>query len=269
VKLYPPITRGELFDAYIVQTVGNDKRLIVSIEIETGWFTPSGNYLDNEFQVELWNDLFDIGFVQLFAIDFLERAPGQPVLSWMAEGQHVIITAFSQVTFTDIDGFVVWAWYGDRTMPSTQDEESWILYREEFNGVASGVDNVTMTFTVPSKNKDGAVVVKVLATDVDGRTSEPSFLSFVVEQGSFEGGDPLGQPYIWGIIVYVLIAAGLILGAVVAIGIYLSSENIWLALLAFILILGGFLVAAYVAGNNPDVALAWGVIMKGVNIWSN
>lgn len=262
VRLRPPITRPGLFPVKTVITLGDDKSQVVPIRIEEGWFVV-GELVDNTFTVELWNHLFDIGFTQLMTIDDLARAPGQPAVSFDLERNTATITAVSVATFKNIDSFFVWAWYGSQTMPSISDSQSWIQNGVEYIPTAMG-DNYSVTFTVNAKNFDGTVIIKVVASDTDGRASPPGFVSLKVVQGSFEPGPNIGQPFIWSLIVYILIAMGLIFGFIMAYYIWITTGSIGMTLFAFLILFGVFGIAAFVAGSVPSIATLLGLSIGGI-----
>lgn len=254
VKLYPPPDRPDLSTTTIT-TMGDDAQQIVEILIQDGWFQSGGI---NIFTVELWNHLFDVGFTQIFTIDQYERMPGTPDLTYEAAGNTLTITASAESTYADITEFWVWAWYGDFTMPSMSDGQSWIIYNQHNAASQTTGSNYTATFTVQAKNFDGNVMIKTIARDGEGRSSEPAYLSAIVEGGSFTDIEPpTKQAFLWTAMVYVVLFVGILLSSLLFIRSYLAGSvemgAVWLAVGTIITI-----IVTYIVGVTPDLAMLLG-----------
>lgn len=262
VWLRPPLTRPNLFPVTTIATLGDNTDEIISIVIEEGWFI-EGSWEDNTLTAELYNTLFQVGFEQIFTIDDRARAPTKPATDYTLSGNTATITAVSQATFKNIKEFVVWAWYGSQTMPTIDDSQSWIQNGVEYTPSSFG-DNYSVTFDVQAKNFDGNIVVKIVASDTDGRTSTPSFVSLKVEDGGFEIGPKLTQPFIWSIMVSLLIALGLIFGFIVAYYVWTVTGSPGMTMFAFLIIFGVFGVGAFVAGSVPSIATLLGLSIGGI-----
>lgn len=257
VKLRPPITRPELFSVKSIDTLGDDVAKLVEIPIEYGWFI-EGEREDNQFRVELWNNLFEVGFETIFAVDNLDYAPSIPIISWEIVDRNAEITVTSTAVYQNIEGFVVWAWYGSMTMPSEDDSQDWIIHEREYPASQLDTDNYTARFTLSPKNFDGSVVLRVSSYDTSGRSSGYAVESFKVENGSFGKGDAFSQPFIWGMLVYLVIALGIIIGLIAGYWVYLT-KGISYALIVFFIILGIFGGIAFYIGITPSLALIGGI----------
>ncbi|MDD3962245.1 MAG: hypothetical protein PHT77_10325 [Bacteroidales bacterium] len=243
VKLYPPASRTDLTTTTIA-TLGDDVVKNVEIPIKDGYYTESLNPADNEFRVELWNNYFDVGFQQLFAVDSLDRIPIIVDVAEINNGDSITYTITMEATYAAIQGIKVYAWYsyGGTTMPSTADTESWVLYDKTYTGAS------TVSFTVyPKSSLDGTITVKCFAFDVGGRVSEPEYMSIVVEDGkTTPGDDPLTPEMYWSWQVIALLA----LAAIAFIGIinFLPGD-----------MLRKMSAALIVAGSLALLAYGWGI----------
>ena len=241
-KLYPPMDRADLSSPIDTKTFENDKRTTWSIKIQDGWFKAGTS---NEFRVELWNDYFEEGFTQIFAVDDLSRIPVITDIAVQNNGDSMTYTITANRTYANLDKVTVWAWYGygGTTMPSTEDTESWVLYAADYSFSGN-----TATFEVKPKNQDGTIVVKAVAYDVDGRTSEPYLTSVIVKAGSTsQGGNPNNGQFLWTTPVIALVA-----GAIAIPGIIIAFAP-WDPTRKFAIgfaIAGFLLLIAYLAGTG-------------------
>ena len=256
VKLYPPADRTDL-STQTLKTLADDDEDIISITVQSGWFKEGST---NEFRVELWNHLFSVGFDHFFSIDDRELAPGTPTITKSWTGSTATFQISSVATYKDIDKFVVWAWYGGRTKPSLDDGESWILYSKDYPATATiDGDTFTTTVTIEAKNKDGNVVIEVVARDPDGRNSGPAIAQLIVENGGFDDtDDDFEQPFIFSVLVGVLMIIGIILGFAIALMLYKGGQKPTTALVVAIIIATIFIIAAVIVGYTPDMALLLG-----------
>jgi len=249
LKLYPPSTRPGLFSAYEIKQFDNDIQETIKIRIQPGWFK-EGDKDNNIFKLVLNTGLFEYAHIELFTIDDHERAPGTPVLTFTTNDDILHIRATAESTYRPIEEIVVWAWYGGSTMPALSDTESWILYDASYTPENSG-HNYTIDFDVNAKvNKDGPVVIRVIAFDEDGRSSDHAFLRAIVKDGEFDevdyGRDTDG--FQWTITTILIILLTLFLLYIVAIkipGIPYDKRFI------LIVIIGSIgLVLTYLAGTG-------------------
>lgn len=259
VRLNAPPDRTDLFTVRNVGTIPDNADRIVSILIEDGWFKIGST---NTFTVELWNHLFDVGFTQIFTIDLRERAPGTPVITRAWTGNLATITVSSQRTYADIDTFIIWAWYGEETMPSLSDGESWVQNGVQYQASPTGTGNYTAMFTIQAKNQDGNIRVKIIARDVEGRSSAPGYLELIVENGNFEDArDPtISQPFLWTWLVVIIITLGFVIGAICLISLY-KAQMLGLGVALFLICVLIFCLLAYFVGNDPSLAPKLGYVM--------
>lgn len=180
LKLYPPTTRTSLFEPRTLATLSDDRVESFTILIEDGWFQP-GDVIDSTFRIELWNHLFNVGFDEFFSVDLISRIPSKPILDVETTDVTVSITMLTERTYSDVKGFKIWAWYGTASKPAFADGESWIVLGDEINTGLTGF------YSFDIKNKDGNIVIQVIAVDVDGRASQPAFHHVIVEDKEISG----------------------------------------------------------------------------------
>jgi len=270
IKAYPPSYVGstpEIYDAGnpLDGFSGQDNfRGYVNFDVPLDWWVIGEE--DSECRVELFNHLWRESVTTFFTIDNKEFAPmygedsNDMIVSVEGDfevGAKISVVLHAEVnnlTQTPISHFYAYVYYGvPGTMPGFA--QDYILDKEKYYADANG--DASFSFNI---GRDGNVVIRIIAIDDDGRSSEPAYYGitvYPVEDGipGYAGWVTPEFPFVmtafcWALLVVSAIIS-ILLGAFLHYG--LQVELHWTIIFAIISKLCGAGIIYYV-GTHPNMA---------------
>jgi len=187
VLLYgsPGYNGGALVKNYTIN--GQNTFYNFTFVVPQGAFTNSSNPQENEWTVELWNQLIAQHTDQFFTVDKLSLMPPTPTIKitntpsndkWVIGSTvDVMVKAPSNPNSSNqVDEEIVWVYYnvGGEPAPGSS---YWIIDNQNYP-VSGGYGN----FTFQLGNSIQSVTIKVVAVDSAGRVSYPAIVTIQASQ---------------------------------------------------------------------------------------
>lgn len=232
----------------------------VYFEVPDGWFEIGQE--DSEVRVELWNQLWQESVTTFFTIDNKEWAPGygedpnSKIVSVEGNfeiGESLTVTLHANPnneTKSQISHFWVYVYYGEPgAMPGFS--QDYIINKAKYDADPNG--DARFSFNIP---RDGNIVIRALAVDEDGRTSEPGYYGIVIypiEDGTPGFGEWVTKhfPWIANSLVYIIAFAIILISAVIFYLWWKWQFDLLYLIIALALIIITGIAGIYYAGVTP------------------